>query len=177
MNAAREALEHPCPRCHAPAGIGCVRPTGRNLPPGQVHAPREAAAANLASDDGPPASIATNVGKTVWRDCAETLRERGDWSARTRRILLAGVRWMEAQTSAFDRAEAEPEVLGSTGQLQANPSYRVAAAATDKMLQCFARLKLTPDTQVGVSADGRGAPVGDDFDALEAEAAAATGRA
>lgn len=172
----QQALEHPCPKCHAPAGFGCVRPSGRSLPDGEVHAPREAVAARLVEDDGPPAAIATNAGRTVWRDCAKTLRERNDWSPRTKRILLAGVRWLEAQDTAMTRAEEEPEVVGSTGQLQANPSYRVAAAATDKMLACFARLKLTPDTQVGVSGDGRGAPAGDDFDDLDAEAARGVAR-
>jgi hypothetical protein len=173
----KQALEHPCPRCKSPAGIGCGRPSGSMLPSHTVHAAREAIVDRLQTDDGPPSALSTNHGREMWRVYADTLRERGEWHAGTRRILLSALRFAEEAESALERAAAEPECIGSTGNAIANPQFAVARGAQERWFAGLERLMLTPSSRVGATA-GHPAPgdKGDALDALDAQARAGSNK-
>lgn len=172
----RQALEHVCPRCHAPAGIGCARPTGSMLPANKVHKDREDAAARVRDDTGPPADLSTNWARSAWRTYLDTLRERGDVTPGNLRILLQGLRQLEESAAALARASDEPECIGSTGNAIANPQFKVAATCQDKGLNCLQILMLTPNARVGAALAGAaGGEKGDEFDDLDRAASAAAG--
>lgn len=171
----KQALEHPCPRCHAPAGIGCARPSGSMLPSHTVHAAREGIVDTMREDTGPPSVIRTNAGRTIWRDAMRALRERGDVTPWNTRILLSAVRWTEEHEAALERAADAPEVIGSTGQSVANPQFKVASTAQARALQAFMVLLLPPAARVATAASGSDpGETGDEFDDLDR--AAASGR-
>lgn len=173
----RQALEHPCPRCHAPAGIGCARPNGGMLPSHTVHRAREEVVSRLSTDTGPPADLKTAHGREQWRDYADTLRERGDWTPGNRRILLSALRFAEEAENALETAASEPECIGSTGQSVANPQFTVAQRCQARWLTALSHLMLTPAGRVGATSGGSsGGAKGDDLDALDAEAASSSGR-
>lgn len=174
----REALEYECPRCKAPAGIGCTRPTGSHLASHTVHKAREEAAALVKHDDGPPTVIVTNQGRLAWRDQLATLKSRGDINPTNLRVLLSAIRWQEVAEASLARAEEAPEVVGSTGQAVANPQYTVAARASERSLSAYRALMLLPDSRIGAAGGPGGVQDGDDLDDLDREAAAgqATGR-
>jgi hypothetical protein len=173
----RLALEHPCPRCKAPAQAGCTRPNGTWLADDKVHKAREDIAARLTHDDGPPASIATNGGRVCWRDYADSLRERGDWTPGNRRLLLSAIRWSEEAEAALERAAETPECIGSTGQAVANPQFQVAARAQEKQLAALTALRLTPASAFFVPVGGKlPGERGDELDDLERTAPAGGSR-
>jgi hypothetical protein len=147
------------------------------LPSHTVHAAREAAAGRVRDDDGPPAVIQTNFGRAIWRDCLGTLRERGDVTPHGRRLLLSAIRWTEEHEASLERAASAPEVIGSTGQAVANPQFKVASVAQERAISAYRTLLLTPDTRVATPAGGSNpGEMGDDLDALDAEAAAGGAR-
>lgn len=170
----KQALEHTCPRCKAPPGIGCARPTGSMLPRDQVHKPREEAAARVRDDTGPPGELRTNWARASWRDYMDTLRERGEASRPgVRRILLLALRQLEEAAAALERAADEPECIGSTGNAIANPQFKVASTAQERGLGALRALMLTPDSRVGAATGGAvpAGQAGDDFDDLDRQAA------
>jgi hypothetical protein len=173
----RQALEHPCPRCHAPAGIGCARPSGSMLPSHTVHAAREDAAGRVRDDDGPPAVIQTNFGRAIWRDCLGTLRERGDVTPHARRSCCRRSGGPRSTRPRSSGRPGSPRCIGSTGQAVANPQFKVASVAQERAISAYRTLLLTPDTRVATPIGGSNpGETGDDLDALDAEAAAGGGR-
>lgn len=173
----KQALEHVCPRCKSPTGVGCTRPSGSFLPSHTVHRAREEAASRVRDDAGPPGEIKTNQGRACWRSWLDTLRERGQVTPGNRRLLLSAVRNLEEAETAHEAAAASPEVVGSTGQQVANPQFAVAARCQERCLAALRALMLTPDTRVAAPAGGHlGGEVGDELDELDVKRRSKSGR-
>jgi hypothetical protein len=159
------ALEHSCPKCKAPAGIGCASPSGRQVQP---HKPRLALVDQLTLDTGPPAVLKTPSGRTLHRSIVTTLQERGDLTPLALALAKRIVRNVEEADNARETAADSPTVIGSTGQEVPHPMWAVCARLEERALADARALMLTADSRVAAPAGGasRGA-VGDELDDLD----------
>lgn len=113
-----------------------------------------------------PVEIPKGKWRDLWADC---LDEIGEATRAEARLLERMVLNLIAADAALAVAQAEPVVIGSTGQSVENSQFKVAARCDGQALSIARQLKLTTLTKGGGDpADGSGAE--DPFAELDAEA-------
>lgn len=81
----------------------------------------------------------------IWDEVVEYLERYGLWNPLFAPLLERYIRRLHRSTDARERAEAEPVVEGSTGQMKANPFFRIETDADAEAHKYAEALLLTPE--------------------------------
>jgi hypothetical protein len=106
----------------------------------------EAARPPARNDGAPPAEVADDL-QAVWLEARDTLKRDERWTLVSRALLDQMVRALNSARIDRGKADEEPFVQGSTGQLVAHPGRKSAEAAEAKALVFAEKLVLTPDAR------------------------------
>ena len=103
-------------------------------------------AGKVAAPPGAPRDLSAEV-LELWRGARAQLERQGTWQESDLPCLERYVRAVERAAEARRTAEAEPLVVGSTGQPVAHPMFQVARQAELDAHKYATALLLTPEAR------------------------------